>query len=255
VTGAATALRVTTRLTHVAGLAAATLWRSRGTGRASARTDMLRARAGLLAHAARRALTAHGLSIHATGSAPPGPALLVANHVSYLDPLVVASQVDCVPISKAEVAGWPVFGAVARRTGVLFVSRGDARSRHEVMHDAAEVLRAGGKVLNFPEGTTSDGSGVLPFRRGLFAVARELDVPVVPVALSYAPVGLAWLGADTFLPHYLRFAAVAAPSVTLAFGEPIPPRLHPTAEVLAAAARDRTLALLEDRRRWLKKTP
>jgi 1-acyl-sn-glycerol-3-phosphate acyltransferase len=255
VTEAATALRASARLVRVAGLAAATLARSLGAARAGDRAEELRARAGLLAEAARRALRAHGLSTHATGATPSGPALLVANHLSYLDPLVIAAQVDCVPISKAELAGWPVFGAIARRTGVLFVSRGDPRSRREVMQAAGEVLRAGGKVLNFPEGTTSDGTGVLPFRRGLFAVAHELGVPVVPVALSYAPRELAWLGEATFLPHYLRLAAERAPSATLAFGEPIPPRLHPTAEALATAARDRTISLLEDPERWLKKTP
>ena len=254
-TGLPGALRAAGRLSRIAALAAATLGRSAAAGRGGGRAAVTRARAALLADASRRALGAHGLAIEVAGAIPPGPALLAANHRSYLDPLVVAAQADCLPVSKAELAGWPVFGAVARRTGVLFVSRADPRSRREVMRAVERVLADGGRVLNFPEGTTSDGSAVLPFRRGLFAVARELGVPVVPVAISYQPDELAWTGDATFLPHYLRFAAMAAPRARVAFGDPIPSRLHPSAEALAAAARERTLALLEDRTRWLKKTP
>jgi len=255
VTGAPGALRAAGRISRIAALAAATLARSAAAGRGAGRAELAQQRAALLAEASRRALRAHGLAIEVAGAVPPGPALLASNHRSYLDPLVVAAQADCLPISKAELAAWPVFGTVARRTGVLFVRRADPNSRRELLRAVAQALADGGRVLNFPEGTTSEGSTVLPYRRGLFGVARDLGVPVIPVAISYQPGELAWTGAATFLPHYLMFAAMAAPRASVAFGDPIPSRLHPTAEALAAAARERTLALLEDRIRWLRKTP
>jgi len=241
------ALRATGRLARIAGLAAATLARA-----APRRKEPVMRGIELLAGAARRALEIHGLQVDARGTAPRGPALLVSNHLSYLDPVVLLSQAICVPIAKAELASWPVFGAVASRTGVLFVERSSAGSRLAVMRAAERVLRAGSVVLNFPEGTTTDGSSVLRFRKGLFEVARALRVPVVPAALRYSPRDLAWIGGATFLPHYLHFARRESCRVELAFGEPIPSHTFTSAEELARAARAVTLSLLEARTAWLR---
>ncbi len=236
------ALRASHRLVRIAALAAATLARTTRGGRNPWQRGI-----EILMVAARRALDIHGLEVHASGPVPHGPALLVSNHLSYLDPVVVLSQTACVPISKSELAGWPVLGAVARRTGVLFVERSSAGSRLAVMRAAEQVLRAGCPILNFPEGTTTDGSTVLRFRKGLFEVARALRVPVVPIALRYHPRELAWTGDETFVPHYLRVACLERCAVELAFGEPIPAATWPDAEQLASAARARTAALLDGR--------
>jgi 1-acyl-sn-glycerol-3-phosphate acyltransferase len=215
----------------------------------------LRRRTQLLASASRRALAAHGLEVRLTGGpAPDGPVLVVVNHLSYLDPLVVASAVTCVPVAKADLASWPVFGAVARRTGVLFVTRDSASSRRQVMEEADAALAAGVRVLNFPEGTTSDGSTVLPFRRGMFAVAQRLGIPVLPVALSYDPPSLAWVGDATFVPHYLRFSAMARPKVTVTLGALVSSRAHSDAQSLADLARERVLGLRTEQPEWLRKT-
>jgi 1-acyl-sn-glycerol-3-phosphate acyltransferase len=244
------ALRAAGRLVRIAGLAAWTLARA---GRVAGRPPGTHHRVALLAEAARRALAVHGLDVRASGPVPRGPALLVSNHLSYLDPLVLLALVACVPIAKSEVGSWPLFGAVARRTGVLFVERGSAGSRLAVLHAVGKAFREGAVVLNFPEGTTTDGSAVLRFRKGLFGVARNLGVPAVPVALRYQPRELAWIGDATFVPHYLRFARLARSAVEVAFGEPLPAQAYPTAESLADAARARTASLLEDRTTWLRK--
>jgi 1-acyl-sn-glycerol-3-phosphate acyltransferase len=211
------------------------------------------ARTGLLARAAQRALEIHALEVRASGPSPRGPALLVSNHLSYLDPLVFLSRTACTPISKSELASWPLFGAVARRTGVLFVERSSAGSRLAVMRAAEGAWGEGAIVLNFPEGTTTDGSTVLHFRKGLFEVARVLAIPVIPAALRYQPSDLAWIGDAAFVPHYLRFAALERSTVEVAFGDPIPSHAYPTAERLADAARACILSLLEDRTAWLRK--
>jgi len=201
-----------------------------------------RDRAEVLSGAARRILRLHGIELMLSGPLPEGPALLACNHVSWLDPLVVAAAIPCLPISKAEVAGWPVLGRVARLLGVLFVSRGDVRSGASVAAAAERALGQGLPVLNFPEGTTSDGREVLSFRRGLFGIARRARVPVIPVALAYEPAELAWTGDQSFLPHYLRLAALPGARVALRFGPPIPCEAEP--EGLAHRARAEVVQLL-----------
>jgi 1-acyl-sn-glycerol-3-phosphate acyltransferase len=180
-------------------------------------------RALFLRDAARQFLDLHRIEVEASGPVPDGPVLLACNHVSWLDPLVVASVVACVPISKAEVAGWPLVGRLARDLGVLFHARGDAHSGARILAEAIRALRAGLPVLNFPEGTTTDGASVRPFRRGLFAVAEMAGVPVVPVAVSYKPRRLAWTGDATFLPHWLALTATPRARVRLRLGAAMAP--------------------------------
>lgn len=247
-------LRATARVAGLGLTVAEALWRARGAARAGDAAAVRRAQADVLGRAAARTLAVHGVTVRVAGPRPPPGALLVANHVSYLDPLVVAQAVPCLPVSKAEVARWPLVGAVARRAGVLFVERGDEASGLEVMRSVQRALVEGRSILNFPEGTTTAGDAVLPFRRGLFAVARQVVVPVVPVAIAYDPPALAWTGDATFVPHYLRLAASPGAEAHLTFGAPLPARAFPTAGALADAAHARIVAMLEEGPAWLRKT-
>jgi 1-acyl-sn-glycerol-3-phosphate acyltransferase len=246
------ALRATGRLARVAGLAASTIVAA-GKHQRLPRAERTRELAALFARNCRRALRVQGIEVEIGGPRPVGPALLVSNHLSYLDPIVIAAAVDCVPISKADLAGWPVLGTAARRCGVIFVERSSAHSRLSVMREAEQVLRDGSMVLNFPEGTTTDGSTLLEYRKGLFGVALELGLPVVPLALTYQPRELAWIGDDTFVPHYLRLTAMRAAYATLTFGEPLAARDFVEARDLAAAAHARTRTLLGERGDRLRK--
>jgi len=203
-----------------------------------------RERALFLRDLFRRVVSLHGIAIAGEGPLPLGPALLASNHVSYLDPLAVGSLVPCVPISKVDVSSWPVIGGFARDLGVLFVERGNGHSGMRTLRDAARALSDGVSVLNFPEGTTTRGDRVLRFREGLFAIARSADVPIVPVAVSYDPPDLAWVDAQTFVPHYLRLAGSARARARVRFGAPLAARAFPTAAALAAAARDAVESLL-----------
>lgn len=204
-----------------------------------------RRRARLLQDGCRAVLGLHGVDVEVSGRVPDGPAILACNHVSWLDPLVVAASAPCSPISKLDVRGWPLVGPLAGLLGVIFHDRGDQASGLRVLRQAEEALREGLLVLNFPEGTTTAGDGVLPFRKGLFGLARRLGLPVVPMALRYRPADLAWTGRATFLPHYWRFAARGASRVTLRFGPPLAPDEAPDAGGLAAEARRRVATLLE----------
>jgi 1-acyl-sn-glycerol-3-phosphate acyltransferase len=92
-------------------------------------------------------------------------------------------------------------------------------------------------VLNFPEGTTSDGERVLPFRRGIFGLARHACVPVVPVALRFDDPELAWFGDALFLPHYARLLGRPETVVRVRFGGPLTPERYGSATDLADEAR------------------
>jgi len=210
------------------------------------REDDTRARAGRFRAAAAELGDIHDLAITLRGSFPVGPAILVANHVSYLDPIVIASRVACSPISKGEVAGWPIIGTAGRTLGVNFVDRSCTWSSARALRRALATLRAGAKVLNFPEGTTTDGTELLPFRRGVFGLARITGLPIVPVALRYASPDLAWFGGATFLPHYLRTAARPALAVHVDVGSSILPDRFRSADDLARFSHQRIARMLRD---------
>lgn len=203
-----------------------------------------RARALFLRDLFGRVAVLHGIAVHAEGPVPLGPVLLASNHVSYLDPIVVGSLVPCVPISKLDVSAWPVIGGFARDLGVLFVDRGNGHSAMRVLRDAAHTLAGGVAVLNFPEGTTTAGDRVLRFREGLFAVARGAGAAVVPVAISYDPPGLAWVDAQTFVPHYLRLATSVRARAHVRFGAPLATGEFRDGAALATAARAAVESLL-----------
>ena len=187
----------------------------------------------------------HDFQIRVRGAWPTGPAVIVANHVGYLDPIAIASLLPCAPIAKGEVARWPVIGTAADQLGVIFVERDSVWSRARALRQAHAALRAGVSVLNFPEGTTTDGSQLLPFRTGIFGLARLAGIPVIPVAIRCAPE-LAWHGEAAFVPHYVSTARLAAPEVRLDLGHPIDPAQLASDEEVAALARHRIAYMLRD---------
>ncbi len=170
---------------------------------------------------ARALLRVHGVDLRCSGPTPRPPAILVANHISYLDPLVIAAVVPCIAIAKGEVRSWPLFGAGLRALGVVFVRRGDAHSGAVALRRTWRALDRGAMVLNFPEGTTSDGHAVAPFRRGIFGLAAMAGVEVVPAHVSYDDDRVAWFGGQTLAPHYWELSRVASVRARVRFARPI----------------------------------
>lgn len=134
---------------------------------------------------ARSMLDAIGLELQVVGETIAPGALLVGNHVSWLDILVVASRTPAVFVAKSEVRCWPAIGWLAARAGTLFLRRSSGRSLLEVKNRVAALLLEGRAVAYFPEGTTSDGAGVLPFRSGLLQSAVDGNRAVQPIAIGY----------------------------------------------------------------------
>lgn len=145
------------------------------------------------ARVAGRLCDVFGLDVRVEGELPAGPEVRVANHVSYLDILALASADAGRFLSRHDVAGWPVVGRVARRCGTLFVDRESTSARALALRSLATAARRAPAVLVFPEGGTGLGP-LRPFQAGAFLVARQAKVPVRPLVLAYdRPAEVAWV--------------------------------------------------------------
>ncbi|MBA3461701.1 MAG: 1-acyl-sn-glycerol-3-phosphate acyltransferase [Deltaproteobacteria bacterium] len=197
----------------------------------------MRAAAHRLAGALGTVARAHDLQVTIRGEVPRSVALIVSNHVSYLDPLVVLPICPALPVAKGEVASWPIVGPIGTALGTMFVRRDDPMSRARVLRRIHDLLACGVPVLNFAEGTTTRGTSVGPFWRGGFGVAQRLGVPVVPVVIRYRDPEMAWCDGATFFPHYLRTAGQRRIEVAVVFGSPMHARTGETPEAMAARTR------------------
>lgn len=145
-----------------------------------------------------------GIQVHMEGSPPDFSCIVMANHRSYLDPAVLVRDVLGYPVSKAEVAGWPVIGYGAKVTGVFFVQRESIASRKTTLSGIGLKVKEGFPVILFPEGTTHAQPHTSAFREGGFKLAASEGIPVVPAAIEYGSKADYWIGDDTFLPHFFR---------------------------------------------------
>ena len=186
-----------------------------------------------------------GLRVRVVGTPhTAGPTLYVSNHVSYLDIAVLSRHLDAAYVAKSEVARWPLFGLIARLTGTIFVSRRSAEARAQ-RETVRAYLGAGGNLLLFPEGTSTDGTGVEPFKAALFDIAGisgpETGAVVQPISLAYTrsvdgtPLTgphrdlYCWYGDMTLLPHLLRVLGLRGAEVVL--------RYHPAVQPVRFASR------------------
>lgn len=131
-------------------------------------------------------LAALGLVVRSNGSMGVGSTLLVANHVSWLDILAINAARPVRFVSKADVRHWPLVGWIVACGGTLFIERERRSDAMRVVHQVAEALRSGSQIAIFPEGTTSDGRGVLPFHASLLQSAVATGVDVQPILMRYS---------------------------------------------------------------------
>ena len=138
---------------------------------------------------ARTLLSALGVRLEVSGNIGESPALIVANHVSWLDVIVLLAVHPASFVCKSEVAGWPAIGGILKRAGTIFIRRGSFRDVWRVNRVLRERFRKNESVAAFPEGTTTAGSEVLPFRPALFQPAVDCHIPVQP---SPSPTAARW---------------------------------------------------------------
>lgn len=134
----------------------------------------------------RQMLQLFGVELVVKGATPGrGPLLLVANHISWLDILVMNAAHPARFVSKADVKHWPVLGSLITGAGTLYIEREKRRDAMRVVHHMAEALKAHDTLAVFPEGTTGNGRELLPFHANLIQAAIAAHAPVLPVALDF----------------------------------------------------------------------
>jgi 1-acyl-sn-glycerol-3-phosphate acyltransferase len=178
---------------------------------------------------------------------PARPALFVSNHTSYVDIEILGGVIDAAFVAKSDVKRWPFFGWLARLQRTVFVDR-RAHTTHRQRDAIVERLREGGRLILFPEGTSNDGTRVLPFKSARFATVHgaHLEQPIVvqPVSIAYVsldglPLGrfyrpyFAWYGDMELASHLWEMVGLGRVGVTVEFHAPVRAEDFPTRKALA----------------------
>ena len=122
---------------------------------------------------------------HAAGTQQLARALIVSNHVSWLDIFVINAHHPCRFVAKSDIRDWPLIGWLSHRAGTVFLARGNRREVRKIYEGLVSSIHAGHRVAFFPEGTTTAQGSLLPFHANLFEAAIEAEVPIQPFALRY----------------------------------------------------------------------
>lgn len=162
-----------------------------------------------------------GIRLTIYGKEPSVPGLLIANHRSYFDPLVLLNQKNALPVGKKEVESWPIIGYVCRISGVIFVDRKNPESRQNTAQKIHEALENGYSVINFPEGTTHIEPVTIDFNYGSFAMAAKINAWVIPIAIDYKVESDAFINDDTFIPHFLKCFSKKITEIKISYLSPI----------------------------------
>jgi len=186
---------------------------------------------------ARLAMRSMGIRSRVKGQ-PPTHGLVVANHLSYLDIVILSAVMPCFFVAKMEIDAWPFFGKAARSGGTIFLDRASRTSANSVADQITQRLEMPIPVLLFPEGTSTDGSQVLRFHSRLIHPATVAGAPITAAAIRYVIEDgtpereLCWFGDALFLPHLWKTLGTAGFSAEVRFGEP---RIYPDRRAAAEA--------------------
>ena len=178
---------------------------------------------------ARASLACTGVRLVVRGEPPRPPCVLVSNHLCYLDIWVLASATGCTFVAQSEIADWPFFGFMARQLDVLFIERTRKRAIPGVNRAIDGTLARGHVVALFPEGTTTDGSAVRPFRPSLLEPAAQGAHPIAWAAIGYrtsppdppASSSVCWVDDTPLATHARGILMLDAIDATLVFGSGI----------------------------------
>lgn len=155
-----------------------------------------------------------------------GPALLVCNHISWLDIVVIHATRHCRFVSKSELREWPLIGTLATGAGTLYIERENRKDAVRMVKEMARALKEGDVLAVFPEGTTGDGVDMLPFHANLIQSAIDADAPIQPLALQYVDaasneisMAARFVGDDTLVGSIWRTLNVSGLKTVVQFGE------------------------------------
>jgi 1-acyl-sn-glycerol-3-phosphate acyltransferase len=193
-------------------------------------------RGAALRNLARVMLAVLGIRLVRQGPAPRPGSLLTANHVSWLDILVLLAVAPARLVAKGDVGRWPGIGVLAGRSGAIFIDRARPKALPATVAEVTAALRAGRTVAAFPEGTTYCGARHGRFRPALFQAAIDARAPVVPVSIRYDSTAAAFIGEDTLWDSVRRVAALRSLTVTLITAPALRPAPGADRRTLARAA-------------------
>ncbi len=159
---------------------------------------------------------------------------LVSNHLSYTDGFILGSLFPLIYIGKSELKSWPLIGLMSDFSGTLFVDRKSKNHIHDYISVLSETLLGGVNVLFFPEGTSSDGTALLPFKAPFFDAPLISDAPIIAVSLSYKSVDgekidsankdlVYWYADMTFFGHFFKLLSC--------FGFEVEVNIHPAVSI------------------------
>jgi 1-acyl-sn-glycerol-3-phosphate acyltransferase len=176
---------------------------------------------------ARSSAAVLGMRISVRGTPPESPYVIISNHLSYVDIIALATRLDAVFIAKKEVEGWPFLGRVIKAFDCIFIDRNDARSAIRVNQEIEAAFEGRKGVLFFPEGTSSAGTGILPFNAALFRSAANRLYPVHFVTIFYrtpreqmpASRSVCWWGDMEFMPHLKDLLRMKTFKARFVFGD------------------------------------
>lgn len=201
---------------------------------------------------ARIMLEGIGVELRIEGAPIASGALVLSNHISWLDVLVIASLTPAMFVAKSEVRCWPAIGWLAARAETLFLRRASGRSLLEVKNRIAGLMLEGRSVAMFPEATTSEGETVLPFRSGMLQAAVDSDRPVQAIALAFRDeqggrsAAAAFVDGTSLWRSILSICGAGRITACVAIAAPLAPAGR-TRKVLARQARDAVAAMLAAR--------
>jgi len=191
-----------------------------------------------------------GLDIQVSGTPYTQSAVLVSNHISWLDIVAIAATTPVTFVSKADLQSWPLVGKLAEATGTIFIKRGSLFAVHKTLSHLGKIIEQGRKTVFFPEGTTTRGESVNKFNSGLFESANSAMCPVQPVAISYFHEGKAdreiapYVDDDHFVAHLWNLFRVGKIQVQLDFLDEIPANTY-SRQGLAMHCQNRISEILE----------
>jgi 1-acyl-sn-glycerol-3-phosphate acyltransferase len=167
-----------------------------------------------------------GMRIETIGEAPRPPFFLVSNHLSYVDIIAFAACLECVFISRNDIADWPGLGLLARSVGTIFINRERTQEIPRVIGRINHALDEGLGVVLFPEGTSGAGDRVMPFHPALLEPAAKANYPVSFASISYhtppdetpAYLAISWWGDMTFTPHARELLKLSRFDAVITFG-------------------------------------
>ena len=190
---------------------------------------------------ARRMLRALETKVTVTGTFPSA-GLVVCNHLGYLDTIIIGAQGPLVFVAKSDARNWPIMGLIIKSAGCILADRSRRTSAAETSQQMLHVMESDLPVVFFPEGTSSDGSRVLPFKPALLQTALDTRKPITPAAISYHATSgdqkndVCYWGDHTFATHLFRLAKIQNLTAHLTIGSapPLPADRKAAARALHA---------------------